>query len=89
MMHRETVLIRTQVQLTNDQLKRLRQLSSATGKSTAELIRNAVDQSLAGKSVVDRKDRIERAIRLAGSFSSGHSDVSAEHDAHLAEAFKK
>jgi Ribbon-helix-helix domain len=80
-------MTRTQVQLTDNQLKALRQASITTGKSVAELIRQGVDQYLAGRSELAREERIERAIRVAGRFSSGLSDVSAKHDNHLAEAF--
>jgi hypothetical protein len=34
-----------------------------------------------------RKERIEKAIRVAGAFSSRQTDVGAQHDRHLAEAF--
>ena len=75
------------MQLTNDQLNALRRASNATGKSVAELIRQGVDHYLAGRNELTREQRIERAIRTAGKFSSGRSDVSAKHDEHLAEAF--
>jgi hypothetical protein len=80
-------MIRTQVQLTDRQLEALRQASAASGRSVADLIRQGVDQYLAGRSELGREERIERAIRVAGKFSSGRSDVSANHDRHLAEAF--
>ena len=82
-------MIRTQVQLTERQLEALRRDSAATGRSVAELIRQGVDQYLAARSELGREERIERAIRVAGRFSSGRSDVSANHDRHLAEAFGK
>jgi hypothetical protein len=81
-------VIRTQVQLTEQELNALRRLSAATGSSIAELIRNGIDQYLAGKRLPDPADRIERAIRVAGKFSSRPANVSEEHDRHLAEAFK-
>ena len=81
------VMIRTQVQLTDDQLKALRQISAATGKSMAELVRDGVDLYLSGKQAVQLEDRIERAIRVAGMFSSGITDVSTHHDRYLAQAF--
>ena len=80
-------MIRTQVQLTDRQLEALRQASAATGRSVADLIRQGVDQYLAGRSELGREERIERAIEVAGKFSSGRSDISADHDTHLAEAF--
>jgi hypothetical protein len=82
-------MIRTQVQLTDRQLEALRRDSAETGRSVADLIRQGVDQYLAGKSGLGRVERIDRAIAVAGKFSSGRSDVSANHDRHLAEAFGK
>jgi len=75
------------VQLTDGQIKALRHASAATGRSVADLIRQGVDQYLAGRSELGREERIERAIKVAGKFSSGLTDVSASHDRHLAEAF--
>jgi predicted DNA-binding protein len=83
------MMVRTQIQLTEHQLKALRQLSAMTGRSAAELIRNGIDQYLAGRRVSKAEDRIERAIQVAGTFSSGGADASADHDRHLAEAFRR
>jgi hypothetical protein len=80
-------MIRTQVQLTERQMKALREASAETGKSVAELIRQGVDGFLATRIGPTREERIERAIRAAGRFSSGLSDVSANHDKYLAEAY--
>jgi hypothetical protein len=33
------------------------------------------------------KEEIQRAIGVAGKFSSGLEDVGVDHDRHLAEAF--
>jgi hypothetical protein len=82
-------MTRTQVQLTDVQLKALRQASAATGKSVAALVRQGVDQFLTGRSELGREERMERAIAVAGKFSSGVRDVSSRHDTHLAEAFGK
>ena len=83
------MMIRTQVQLTEEQLNALRQLSAITGRSTAELIRNGIDQYLAERRVAKAEDRIERAVRVAGMFGSGGAGVSADHDRYLAEAFER
>jgi gamma-glutamyl phosphate reductase len=80
-------MIRTQVQLTERQLESLRQASATTGRSVADLIREGVDHYLQGQVTPKREDRIERAISVAGRFGSRHSDVSANHDKHVAEAF--
>jgi hypothetical protein len=82
-------MARTQVQLTEHQIEALQQLSAVTGLSIADLIRQGIDQYLAKQRGLDPKDRIERAIRVAGRFSSGMTDVSANHDKHLADAIKR
>ena len=82
-------MTRTQVQLTDRQLEGLRRTSAATGRSIADLIREGVDHFLAGTSELGREQRIERAIAIAGKFSSGLTDVSANHDKYLAEAFRE
>jgi len=81
-------MVRTQVQLTRKQLQALRQLSAATGRSIAELIRQSVELYLGSRQRPDPEQRIERALRVAGRFSSGSADGSLEHDRHLAEALR-
>ena len=76
-------MIRTQIQLTDEQFKMLKQVSASSGKSMAELIREAVDR-LGAVAGVDRR---ARAIAAVGGFHSGSSDVSASHDDELSEAF--
>jgi len=82
-------LTRTQVQLTEAQLRALRQLSAKTGRSIADLIRQGIDQYLASGRVPTREERMERAIRVAGLFASGLTEVSTDHDQYLADAFRK
>jgi len=43
----EALMVRTQIQLTEERAKRLRELSAASRRSVAALIRKAVDQFLA------------------------------------------
>ena len=80
-------MIRTQVQLTERQMKALRQMSGASGKSIADLVRQGVDRLLASQPALSQEERIQRAMRVAGRFRSGASDVSAHHDRYLAEAY--
>ena len=51
----------------------------------AALIRDAVDRAYGRER--SREDAWDRALDAIGGFRSGRRDVSAEHDAHLAEAF--
>ncbi len=82
-------MIRRQAQFTTQQSDALRRLSRSTGKSQAELIRQAIDQYLTSGETPTRQQRIERATRVAGMFASGRKDVSAYHDRHLADAFRE
>jgi hypothetical protein len=82
-------VIRTQIQLTEEQHSALRRLSVVTGRSVADLIREAVGQALSSAPLAARQDRLERARRVAGRFASGSPHGSAEHDRHVAEAFRE
>jgi predicted transcriptional regulator len=82
-------MVRTQIQLTEEQAKTLRKLASSRHLSIAELIRRAVDHLIKSNTVVDTGERRKRAIDAAGRFGSGVSDVSTAHDKHLVEAFQR
>ena len=81
-------MIRTQVQLTEAQIKALRQLSASTGKSIADLVRQGVDRYLTAQVGISLQERRERALRAAGKFRSGKPDVSTDHDRYLNEAYR-
>jgi hypothetical protein len=81
-------MVRTQVQLTEDQVQALRRIAAASGRSIAGVIREGVDLYLGGRRRPNRKEQIERALRVAGRFASGRSDVSSQHDRYLSEAFR-
>jgi Arc/MetJ-type ribon-helix-helix transcriptional regulator len=81
-------MVRTQIQLTEQQARRLKRLAAAEGLSMAELIRRSVDELLASPKVASGDQRRQRAAALSGRFRSGVSDLSSHHDRHLAEAFK-
>ena len=81
-------MVRTQIQLTDEQQNALRALSAATGRSVADLVRDAVDHAISGAYRVTRQERIARAMRVAGRYSSGLTDISARHDEYLAEAYR-
>jgi predicted transcriptional regulator len=79
-------MVRTQIQLTEEQVHKLKSLAVASDKSLAAVIRTAVDQFL----VSGKPDR-QSAYRLAGSIVGKHTadigDVSENHDRYLEEAF--
>jgi len=82
-------MIRTQIQLKEEQVRMLKELASARGVSMAELIRQSVDVLIQSSTGIDQEERRRRAIAAAGRFHSGKSDVSSEHDHYLAEAFQE
>ncbi|HUP48047.1 MAG TPA: ribbon-helix-helix protein, CopG family [Thermoanaerobaculia bacterium] len=80
---------RMQIQLTEDQLARLRDLAAAHGRSMADVIRESVDRYVRSERPVDREELQRRALAAIGKFRSNRSDVSENHDRYLAEAYRK
>ena len=80
-------MVRTQIQLTEEQMKSLKKLAGERHVSLAELIRQGVDAVLRSSGAITIEERRRRAIAAAGRFRSGRRDLSAKHDQHLAEAF--
>lgn len=81
-------MIRTQIQLTEEQAAKLKRVADERGVSMAEVIRDAVDE------IPDRDDRAERFARALaavrkGGFRDreGRTDVSTRHDDYLAEIY--
>lgn len=79
-------MIRTQVQLTEEQYAALKAASAAEGVSISELIRNALDNMLETRGMAGFKERRERGIAAAGKFRSGLGNLAENHDEYLAEA---
>jgi 16S rRNA U516 pseudouridylate synthase RsuA-like enzyme len=77
-------MIRTQIQLTEEQARELKRIAAERGISVAALIREAVAKTLAAD---DRPARRRRALAAVGRFGSGRRDVSAERDRYLADDF--
>lgn len=82
-------MIRTQIQLTEQQSNKLKELAAEYDVSTAELIRRAVDQFItaAVPPAISDEERRRMALAAVGKFSSGVHDLSINHDYYLAEAY--
>ena len=81
-------MIRTQIQLTEEQSRALKLLAAQLGKSVAELIRQSVDTFIRSNGTVDIAERRRRALAVADRFRSGLSDLSTEHDRYFVEAIE-
>ena len=80
-------MIRTQIQLTDEQAEVLRRRARRENVSMAELVRRAIDVFTRTDLPSGREVR-DRARRAAGRFASGVPDTSRRHDEALAEAFR-
>ena len=75
-------MIRTQISLTDDQMRRLRSEASRRHMSLAAVIRDAVDRAVPDEDAL-RRDRIDTLLAAAGSAASGTGLVARDHDAVL------
>ena len=81
-------MVRTQIQLTEAQARRLKSAARQLGVSFAEMVRRCVEGALASKAP-SLAERYERASRLVGRFRdrSRARNLSANHDKYLEEAY--
>lgn len=85
-------MVRTMIQLTEEQMKALKTLAKARKTSVAKLVRESVAFYMASSSKVSLQERRKRAqaIRsVAGKYRDVHraKDVSVNHDKYLEDAF--
>ena len=82
-----TIMIRTQIQLTEEQHRRLHELAAQRGSSMAELVREGVEYVIE-RSTGDRRWRALRSVLGAGRDSRGSNDVAERHDDYFEEALR-
>jgi hypothetical protein len=82
-------MVRTQIQLTEEQARSLKRLAASRQLSIAELIRQGVDTVLQSNTGIDLDEKRRRAIAAVGRFRSGQRDISEKHDKYLAEALHR
>lgn len=81
-------MVRTQIQLPEEQLATLKRLAALQHTSMAELIRRAVAAFTASPEAGNIRERRQRALAAAGRFRSGSKDLAQRHDDYLAEAYQ-
>jgi hypothetical protein len=78
---------RTQIQLTESQAARLKELAHRQNESIAALIRETLEQYLS-KQQPDRRAHYRQALTVVGKSKAGLPDVSIEHDRYLTEEYE-
>lgn len=81
-------MLRTTVQLEEDQVQWLRANASARGVSVSQLIREMVNFYRFHIEIISENQK-SNALEAVGRFSSNATDVSEQHDNYLAEAYRK
>ena len=84
-------MVRTQIQLRDDQYRRLRRWTQRLGVSLSEGVRRCVAAHLAREDrAPSREDRVRAALSACGRYSDpgGPSTVARDHDRHLADAYR-
>ena len=81
-------MLRTQIQLKEEQMEWLRSRARTRGISVSQLIRESIKFYQTHEEHLP-EDRKKKALEAVGRFSSDTSDVSERHDDYLAEAYAK
>ena len=84
-------MVRLQIQLEQVQHRQVRQRAKRLGVSVAEVIRRCVAAELRADHDARADDRVHRALAVAGKHAEarGSTRTAADHDAALAEAFRR
>lgn len=80
-------VIRTQIQLTDEQAARVKRIARRRGVSMAAVIRDALDATAEDAEVL-RAQAWARFDSAVGAFHGGTANVSEQHDAALADAYE-
>lgn len=79
---------RKQIQFTDRQVTAIRREARKRRTSDAEIVRQAVDRLLSPVSRdAARAERFARALSVVGTFDSGRTDISVEHDRELDDSY--
>ena len=79
-------MVRTQIQLSEDEVAAIKRLARERAVSMAAVIREAVDRYVRRESGVSLDERWQRSLAAVGGFHSGGANLSATHDDEFAAA---
>jgi hypothetical protein len=81
-------MYRTQIQIREDQSKKLKEMAAEYNISVAELIRQSIDLLIDQKSDdLTIEERWQQTFSIKGKYASDVTDLSTNHDKYLAEAY--
>ncbi|MDD5308499.1 MAG: CopG family transcriptional regulator [Deltaproteobacteria bacterium] len=83
-------MMRSQIQLSEQQHGRLREIAHQRGLSLSALIRRWLDEKIAESDTASsRDDRVRAALSVLGKHKDSEEadDVAANHDRYLADAY--
>ena len=80
-------MVRTQVQLTEEQSRAVKSIAARRGVSVAEVIRESMEEAIRRQYVPEEELR-RRANEAVGCGHSGLGDLSARHDDYAVEAYE-
>ena len=81
-------MVKTQVQLPEDDLAALRRLAAEQGVSVSVLVRRGVRQFLTANQAPSREELWRRADEVIGKFRSSERDIGRRHDDYFVEAIE-
>jgi hypothetical protein len=79
-------MVRTQIQMEEDQIEWLRHKAKEKRMSVSQLIREGVEFYRTHEEQLP-EDKKKKALAAVGRYASGISDISEKHDDYLAKAF--
>ncbi|MFO7683671.1 MAG: CopG family transcriptional regulator [Chloroflexota bacterium] len=81
------MMMRTQIQLTENQARTLKRLAQQKQMSLSAMIRQSVDLYIALEGERPLDEQYARALAVAGKYRSGDTDLGRNHDDYLADAY--
>jgi hypothetical protein len=81
-------MVRTQIQLTEEQVERLKKKAAEAGVSMAEVVRRSLDDYLCKGNSLTMEEKRQRSLAIAGKYASGQRDISTRHDEYLADIYQ-
>jgi len=82
------VMVRTQVQLTEEQAQAVKRMAAERGVSMAEIIRTGIETLVQAQGKPTKEELRRRTLLAIGIAHSGLGDLASNHDEYLAEAYE-